>query len=567
MRPSNASFSVTAPLGDRLRSYRDVLRLLAAHAGPDLARRVGLERLVGGARDAQAVEQDAAALAADLERLGPTYIKLGQLLSTRTDLLPLPYTQALARLQDQVAPFAFAQVAEIIIEELGAPIEELYGSFDVEPLAAASLGQVHRAVLHDGRVVAVKVQRPGVQERIWSELDALTELAQVFERYTEVGRRFLVSEVATTFRRVLLDELDYEREAANLTTIGARLGEFPLLTIPAPIVELTTHRVLTMDFMEGRKITDAVRDGEVPLDGAAVADQLFGAYLDQVVSGGLFHADPHPGNMVATPDGRLALLDLGMVARLSSRLRDLLVRLLLALGDGDGERVATVTIAIGHRLENFEEGKFTRAVADVVARTAATGVGKLDTGAVMMELSKVAAKSALQMPPELALLGKVLLNLDQVVRILDPTFEPAAAVRLHVGELLRARLRPQPGRLLDAALAARELAEGFPREAHAVFGAMARGEFELKVHAIDEAKLLHGFQKVANRVTMGLVISALLIGAALLARVPTTLQLFGYPALAIVCFLLGALGGVILLISIMVTDRHVNKAVRRRRFR
>jgi len=317
---------------ERLKRYKEIAGVLYKYGRSDLVSRAGLEdALAGDDMPLPEGAPDPEDLPKDLERLGPAFIKLGQVLSTRADLLPPPYLQALSRLQDKVEPFPFADVEQVVEQELGVRLSKAFSAFDERPLAAASLGQVHRAALRDGRVVAVKVQRPDVRERVTADLQAMEDIAGLLDTHTAAGRQFAFVEMVHEFRRTLWQELDYRREAHNLVRIGDNLARFPRIVVPRPIDDYTATRVLTMDFIQGRKITALSPIVRLDLDGEALASELFRAYLHQIVIDGFFHADPHPGNVFLTDDGRLALLDLGMVGRLSPGRQDQLLKMLLAV--------------------------------------------------------------------------------------------------------------------------------------------------------------------------------------------------------------------------------------------
>jgi predicted unusual protein kinase regulating ubiquinone biosynthesis (AarF/ABC1/UbiB family) len=550
-----------------VRRYADLTRLLVKYGRSDLVKEMGLldpEALQPPTPTEDAdVPAEAHELAADLEQLGPTFIKLGQLLSTRVDLIPPAYTQALSRLQDDVEPIDCAMVEQVFEEEIGVDTRTAFESFDRVPLASASLGQVHRARLRSGRDVVVKVQRPGIREVIRDDMEALGEIASFLDDHTDAGRRYGFAELLDEFERTLRDELDYRREAANLRRMGEIMRPYELLVVPQPVADFSSGRVLTMDFIAGRKITQLGPLAQLELDGKALADQLFRAYLDQILVEGFFHADPHPGNISVTDDGRLGVLDLGMVARIPERLQDSLVKLLVAVSDGRGEEAARLTIAMGTQLDDFDQSLFVRGASDLVARNHNLGVGELDAGALVMQLSRLSGESGLRLPPELAMLGKALLNLDQVARGLDPDFAPSEAIKLHATRIMESRMRPSRERLFSAALEAREFIEELPGRVNRLMDATASGDLRVKVDAFDERELLKGLQKLANRVTMGLVLAALIVGAAMLTRVDTASRLFGYPTVAIVCFLLASLGGAVLCWNIMVSDRR-DRGERRR---
>jgi len=539
--------------------YKDLVRLLVKYGRSDLVRQAGMEDLAepGGSSD-PTVPPKAEELARDLEELGPTYIKLGQLLSTRADLIPPAYAKALSRLQDSVEPFGAEEVERIVTTELGFRISKGFASFDLTPLASASLGQVHRATMRDGRQVVVKVQRPGIRERIASDMEALTELAEFADSHLEAGRRYGFADLLAQFRRALGGELDYRREAANLTALGRILRPYDRLVVPEPIGDYTTATVLTMEFIPGRKVTDIGPLGKLELDGAVLAEQLFQAYLDQILVEGFFHADPHPGNVILTPDGRLALVDVGMVARVPKAMRHLLVKLLLALSDGNGKGVADAAVALGRPLDWYDAPGFCARATEMVEQSHGMSLEQIDAGSMVMELMRISGDNGLRLPPELSMLGKALLNLDQVAHTLDPLFEPAAAIEAHASEVMQGQMKTSSGSAFSALLETRDFVEQLPGRVNKVMDAVSEGNFELKVHAFDEAELLRGLQKLANRLTMGLVLAALIVGAAMLMQVETSSKLLGYPSVAIICFLAAAGGGFALLVSIVRGDRRTS---------
>lgn len=544
--------------------YRDLAALLMKYGRSDAVKRAGLEDAVpadaaaaaASSPDAQTLDL-ADELAADLERLGPTYVKLGQLLSSRGDLLPPAFVDALQRLQDKVEPFPYADVEEIIESELDVRISKAFVEFDPQPLAAASLGQVHRATLRSGRHVAVKVQRPDIRDRILADLDALAEIATFADAHTDTGRRLGFCDMLDEFRQSLLRELDYLQEARNLSTLAHNLREFELIVVPEPVEDYTTSRVLTMDFVRGRKITAVSPLRRIELDGNALGEELFRAYLKQILVDGVFHADPHAGNVFLTSDHRLALIDLGMVGHIAPGLRDRLIRLLLAISEGNGEEVAGIVADAGTRMNGFDEKTYTRNVAQLVATHGDSAVEDLDIGRLLMEITRAASENGVRLPAELTMLAKTLLNLDQVARILAPDFEPADAIRRNAADIMQRRMlhAASPGNVMSNAFEMAALVQRLPARINKVLDRVADNDIEFRVKAIDEAQLISGIQKVANRITMGLILAALIIGAAMLMQVQTSWTIFGYPGLAMLFFLVAGIGGLALVINIWLTDR------------
>lgn len=536
--------------------YSDLVRLLLRHGRGDL--------LAGAQQDDLGADEDlpdgatkgAEAFAADLEAMGPTYIKLGQLLSTRFDLLPPAYTQALTRLQDSVKPFPFEQVREIVEEELGARIKDLFAFFDEEPLAAASLGQVHRATTRSGRDVVVKVQRPDVRETVRGDMDALDTVTGLADKHTSIGRSYGLNQLLRQFRRSLVDELDYRREARNLLRFIELTAEHDRLVVPEPVMQLTTTRVLTMEHIEGRKVTDLGPLALIDLDARPLVEQLFHCYLRMILDDGVLHADPHPGNLLVTDDGRLALLDLGMVATVPQRVQTHVTKLLLAINDGEGEEAAAVLADMGHPLEDHDAAAFRDDVAHLVSEAVASG-SDLQAGLLLVELSRLSGVHGLRPPAEMAMIGKALLNLDQTTIHLDPDFSPADAIRDNVSDIFASSLKVSPGGLLTAAIETKEFTAQLPKRANRILDTLARGEMRVRVDAIDEQRLHLVLQRVANRLTLGLIIAATIIGAAMMMRVETDARILGFPAIAMVFFTVAVLAAVALAVHIVLTDREI----------
>jgi ubiquinone biosynthesis protein len=545
------------------RRYKDIALLLIKHGRLDVVQHAGLQDALelDATAENPAGESKAAELAQDLEKMGPTFIKLGQLLSTRGDFLPPEYIHALTRLQDKIDPFPFDQVEAIVSAELGVRISKAFSEFSVTPLAAASLGQVHRAVMHDGRGVVVKVQRPGIREIVSEDMEVLEEIALFLVRHTEWGRRYELGKMLEEFRRSLWRELDYRQEAGNLNTLGANLAEFRNIIVPIPIEDFSTSRVLTMEYIHGRKITELSPLARLDLKGAGLAEELFHAYLKQILVDGFFHADPHPGNVFLTDDHRIALLDLGMVGRIPPRLQENLLQLLLAVSDGRGEDAAGIAIKISELKDGFAEASFRQRVAVLISEHQRSQIGQLQMGRIVLEISQISGDSGLRAPAELTLLSKTLLNLDLVGQTLDPKFNPNASIRRNAERILQQRMWKafSPSNMVGGLLEMKDLLVRLPSRLNRILDAIAHNEFKVKVETIDENVIIEGLQKIANRITLGLVLAALIVGAALLMRVETAFRIFGYPGFAILCFVAGAGGGAFLIVRILMHDRPSRK--------
>jgi predicted unusual protein kinase regulating ubiquinone biosynthesis (AarF/ABC1/UbiB family) len=491
----------------------------------------------------------------DLESLGPTFVKLGQMLSTRPDMVPVEFATALERMQEKVAPIPVERIYTIIEQELGAPVSKLFSSFDPVPLGCASIAQVHRAQLQDGREVAVKVQKPEVAAQLRSDLEVLRSFALAADHLTQVGRRVRLRDWLNEFAKTLMQELDYQAEAENLQRFGQHLRPFKPLWVPQPIWDYCSHRVLTMELAQGVRVDmiPDVRRTEEPM--APLAAALIRGYIDQIFVHGEIHADPHPGNLRVTPEGRLAIFDLGMVAHMPPRLRERLLKLLFAAVDGRGEEVADEIIGISTRLEAFDEERYLRETGQVIARYAASGT--FSEGRVVLDLVRIATASGLRTPPELSLLGKALLNLETVCRLLSPDLDTRRIVERQLQHVMRARLKKSlsAANLASEAMEVQQLLREGPRKMSDILALLAENRLQMKVTGLEESRLMENLQKIANRVSAGIVTAALILAAAMMMKVDTGWHLFGYPAIAFTLMLIGVFLGLGIILSALLFDR------------
>jgi len=423
------------------------------------------------------------------------------------------------------------------------------------------LGQVHFAALRDGRQVIVKIQRPEIRKQIAEDFEVLNQIAEFLDAYTEFGRRYRFLTVFEEFRVTIQKELNYEREAQNLVALGENLKDFQHIQVPQPVEDYTTRSVLTMDFVEGRKITSLSPLARLDLNGAPLADELFRAYLKQIMVDGMFHADPHPGNVFLTDDGHIALIDLGMVGHIAPTLQENLLKLLIAVSEGDNEQASDIITGISRTDENFNEVQFGRRIGQIITAAQNQSLEQLNVGKSLLDMSKTAIDNGLFVPSELTLLGKTLLQLDEIGKIIDPKFDPYAAVRRNIATLLALRLRKHAsqGTIVNSLLEFKNLFTHLPGRLNRILDSAANSDLEVKIKAVDTQMLVEGFQKVANRITAGVILASLILGAALLMRVQTRFTLFGYPGLAILCFLGAVTGGAWLLFTIFFQDEKIKK--------
>lgn len=564
----------------------------------DFADRTGLRALVADDESDGngASPEKAVAFRKRLVELGPAYIKLGQVLSTRPDLIPESYVSELEQLQDDVGAIPYQDVENTIEAELGARMSKLFDSFDREPIGTASLGQVHAATLRGGREVVVKVQRPNIRELLADDLEFFRELATFLTKHTEMGARVDMLGVITQLERALLDELDYRIEARNAAIFRRALAEFPTLLVPKVIEGYTTEKVLTTERVKGLKIDEISPLIRIERDFDPLAEELTRAYLKTIIIDGHFHADPHPGNVfiilpesdnpltpaelkarnrrsvprqVFTPiqrieqsaqesapfasdasDVKLALIDFGMTARLSTKMREQIVHLLMALADNRGDDAAEVLVEVGDPLSDFDRVAYTREIAALIARNYDLAIGEVEAGKVLYEMINISYQQGLRMPAELTLLAKALFNLDHVTRSLDPLFSPIEAIRDYANQLVaeRARRDFSPRRLFEIATQSTDLLATLPHRLEVITQRLAAGEFETRVDVPQVAVLSTSLQKVANRIFSGLVLAAIVIASAMLLEYR--------PVLGTTGFIIAGAIGLFMVFNILLTDRH-----------
>jgi predicted unusual protein kinase regulating ubiquinone biosynthesis (AarF/ABC1/UbiB family) len=533
----------------------------------DFAREQGIDALVkdelAETNGREPSEDKALALRKRLVELGPAYIKLGQVLATRSDLLPEAYIRELERLQDDVPPLPFAAISAIIEDELRARVSKLFDRIDEEPLGTASLGQAHAAALRDGREVVVKVQRPNILEPLARDLDFFRELARFLTERTATGRRVDMIGIVRQLERALADELDYRIEARNAAHFRRSLAEFPRILAPRVIEGYSTQRVLTTERIRGINVADLPPIARTELDLYPLADELTRAYLKQIAIDGFFHADPHPGNVflvlpqTANPptpaeiatfgtgeslpadtrigrqevearreapvaprpvEAKIALIDFGMAAHLTPAARELSIRILFGLGDDRGDEVAEALLELGEPLPELDRAGYVREITDVVSRAYGSAVGEMEAGAILNEVITVSFQRGLRLPAELTLLAKALVHLGGVTRALDSSFEPAVTIRSYMQDVVaeRARKSLNPRHIYRILSSGAELLGALPHRVDLITRRLANNELTARLEVPQVNALLEGLQKVANRIFSGLVLAGLIVASAML---------------------------------------------------
>ena len=552
-------------------AYKDILVLFTRYGRKDFRLTVSTDDLFAPAEQSTDIEPDvktrAEAFASALKNMGPTYVKFGQLLSTRPDIVPQEYIDALESLQDNLEPFSFADVERIVEEELGVRLSKAFAHFEATPLAAASLGQAHRAELRsggndavDGREVVVKVQRPNVDEQVRRDLEVFTDIAHELERHTDIGRKMNLVAAIEQARLAMYSELNYLQEARNTETLRHNLADFPQIYIPQVIHDYSSRRVLTTELVKGKKVSKLTPLALIETNYASLADVVTRAYLKQICVDGIWHSDPHPGNVfVREADGEpeLVLLDFGMVARISTELQDEVIKLLLAISSNRGAEVADACARMSVIGETFDAVKFTRDISAVVAAVHDADASDVNTGRLLFNVISLANSNDLVAPPELAMLAKTLLHLDGITRTLNPDFDPHRVIRDYAEQLMGQKIAQKfnPRNFYAALLDLNQFALDLPHRAREIVDLTAAGRLTFGIKLAQASEFLAGIHKVANRITVGIVIAALLISSSMMMRIPSRFVLFGYPGLAVVGYLIAAIAGVYLIVSTLMRDR------------
>jgi ubiquinone biosynthesis protein len=578
-----------------------IVGLFTRYGLRDIAKQQGLLSLIGTSDEDLPPEEiaeretHAVGFRKRLVELGPAYVKLGQVLSTRPDLLPEPYIRELESLQDDVGQIPLEEVERTIEQELGGRLSKLFDSFDPEPLGTASLGQVHAARMRGGREVVVKVQRPHIRASLADDLEFFHELAGFMAAHTGVGSRVDVLGVIQQMERAIADELDYRIEARNAATFRKALAEFPRIMVPKVVEAYSSERVLTTERVRGFKVDKVSPLTRLEHDFTPIADELTRAYLKGITIDGFFHADPHPGNLfiilpgmknpltpsevasedrreearpASTPlaqleveaqaaaaplppdvDVRLALIDFGMTARLSASMRDAATRLLMALGEHRGDDVAGVLIELGVPAQDFDRAGYTREVATLIARNVELTAAEVQAGRILFDVIDLSFRHGLRLPAEMTLLAKALFNLDGVTRVLEPTYTPLTTIREFGNQIAmeRARRDMSPRRLYQIAMESGDFLAKLPHRLDQITTRLANNELSTHVDVPQLPALIVALQKVANRIFSGLVLAGLLIASAQLLPYWRTLGTAG--------FVIAAVLGIYMVLTIMASDR------------
>jgi ubiquinone biosynthesis protein len=445
-----------------------------------------------------------------IEELGPTFIKLGQILSTRPDQVGMPLAQELQKLQTAVPCDDASVVCDMISAELGHPLDELFEDFDATPLASASIGQAHRGRLPGGDDVVVKVQHAGIRRRMEVDLDILAGLAQLAEKIPEL-QPYRPQATVAEFRRIVRRELDFAREARNLEQFSRNFSGSPHVRIPRLYPDLSTARVLTMEWLDGAKLSDPAVHNLPDIDLCQVARHGADMYLEMIFHHGFYHGDPHPGNLVVLPDGAIGLLDFGMVARLDESLREDIEDILQAIVSQDAQQLTAIVTRIGAVPPGLDESALGVDLTEFVQHYANQPVDTFDLAGALTEMIEIIQRYRIALPSSMAMLIKVLVMLEGTARLVEPNFSLMELVEPYQKKMMLRRLSParQMRKMRRIYSEMEQLAEILPRRLREILQQVETGKFD--VH-LDH----RGLEPSVNRLVLGMLTSALFLGSSLL---------------------------------------------------
>lgn len=490
-----------------------------------------------------------------LEELGPTYVKFGQLLSMREDLIPLKYAQEFTKLQNDVPPFPFEDVKAVLKTELGGDIPELFSDFDEKPVAAASIGQVHKARLHSGEDVVVKIQRPGIRRIIEADLDIMYSLAGFAQQHIEEIKLYNPVAVVDELSRSIHSEMDYTQEARNIEHFLSNFENDPVIVIPRVYNDYSSDRILTLEYIEGIKCNKFEKLANENLDREKIATDVSEAFMKQVFEHGFFHADLHSGNIFALEDGRIALLDFGMAGHLSEDMRGLLVDALLAVTNGDSTQYIEVMRDLGVADEKLDVRSFKVDYDHFLFKYYGRTLDQVDATEVSSEMLSLLRKHQIQVPPNIALLFKGVMTVGGFAMQMVPDFNVTEIAEPYARKFMKKRFSPRNiaknssknlwyvSRLLSRA----------PLQLSHILEVAEKGYLNLKFEHEGTDRLLSEISVASNRLAFSLIISAIIVGSSLVIQTGMEPQVWGVPLFGLFGFFAAGIFGMGLIIYIIRT--------------
>ena len=543
--------------------YRQIVSVLLRHGFGDTVTRLGLHKhLALGPRFLARQEESkgpatpltrSERIRMALEELGPSFVKLGQLMSTRPDMVSPELRLELEKLQDTVAPFAADEARRIVETELSDSLDAIFREFDENPVASASMAQVHRAVLPDGLVVAVKIQRPGIRRTLEVDLEIMLRLATLMENH--LGGMDVINPVGIVeqFGRTIRKEMDFNIEAAHIERFARNFQSDRTIRVPRVFRHLVTHKILTMEFIEGTKVSELAALADKGLDAQVIADRGADLILKQVFDHGFFHADPHPGNILVLEDNVICFLDYGMMGRLTGRHREYLGRLVVGVVRRDEKAITKALLALSGGAEPASVDALEADVADFVEQHLYRPLSEFHMGAILNQFVELLVRHRLKIPPDFYLLIKALITVEGNGRKLAPDFEIVRHMEPFATRLLKERTSPR-NLARDLYLSSIDLAtllRDLPSDAREILSLMKRGKARLEFEHKGLGPMLKAHDRISNRIAFAIVLASLIIGSALIVLSGIPPKWHEIPVIGIVGFITAGLMGFWLLLSIL----------------
>lgn len=503
--------------------YREIANVFASYGLTALVHALGLDAylpLRRVPREQSTQKTSAQCLRLALLDLGPAFVKMGQLLSTRRDFLPPDFGQELSKLQDRGRPLPWDEVAAVLQAELGARWEAAFSDFQREPLGVASVAQVHRARLATGEDVVVKIQRPGIREVIDADLEIMFDIAQYVQEHTQWGHFYDLTDLVQEFAYTMRNELNFNTEARNTEIIRHNMQRLARVVVPRIYWPYTTNRIITEQYLNGVKYTDVETLHQWGVSGRQVALTLSDAIFQQVFLDGVFHADPHPGNIYVLPDGRVALLDFGMVGHLAAPTRRIWVEMILALGRQDAELLADAVLRLETSRVRVDRRKFTRAVQRMLERYYGLPFGEMRLGQALGDLMGVIRDFHLVLSAETVLVIKTLVMLEGAVPLLDPSLNIMTVAEQFNRRLAREKLQAREMRqiLAEVLRTLRYYMSTMPAAGAETLEKLARGQMEIRIHIVGIDRIMRHLHLVTNRLALSFIVSSLIVGSAIVSQ-------------------------------------------------
>ncbi|MBW2594926.1 MAG: 2-polyprenylphenol 6-hydroxylase [Deltaproteobacteria bacterium] len=545
--------------------YRQIITVLFKYGFGDLVDRlhvgqyleIGMQMISRKRRDRVEKLTRSERLRMALEELGPTFVKMGQILSSRPDLIPVEFIEELSKLQDSVPPFPFSQVREIIETELTSPIDEIFQKFEETPLAAASIGQVHRAQLRNGEDVIVKVQRPGIRAIIEVDLEILLHLATLIERHIEELEIHRPTRVVEEFASSLEKEIDYTIEASNAERFARQFIENSSVYVPRIFMETTTKQILTMEYVDGIKASEIDKLDNEGLDRNIIASRGADLILEQVFKHGFFHADPHPGNVFIMPDNVICYLDFGMMGRVDRYARENFADIVYGYVRRDESKIADAILKVVEWDREPDRRVLERDISDFVESYLYKPLKELHIGDIFQKLLELITTHGLRLPPDIFLMIKAMAQVEGLGLVLDPDFDMTRRAAPFIKRIKLERLSPKRvvGDFLESGGDLVQLLKDIPEELRTILKQLRQGKTRIVFEHRGLENVISGLDRSSNRIASSLIISALIIGSSLVIRTEMGPFLFGFPILGVVGFSIAGIFGIGLLISILRSGR------------